>query len=65
MTLSLLEAKLEQKNKGLNEAITEIQFLNLCIEELTERRNAALSKKSDIWWEIQDLEEAIKDYKEQ
>lgn len=65
MIISQLEAKIEAKTKLMHNAEDQILELNKIIKAIEEQRNKLLEVKSDLWWEIADIQEDVERLKEE
>ena len=65
MIISQLEAKIEAKTKLMHNAEDQILELNKIIKAVEEQRNKLLEVKSDLWWEIADIQEDVERLKEE
>ena len=65
MIISQLEAKIEAKTKLMHNAENQILELNKIIKAIEEQRNKLLEVKSDLWWEIADIQEDVERLKEE
>lgn len=65
MIISQLEAKIEVKTKLMHNAEDQILELNKIIKAIEEQRNKLLEVKSDLWWEIADIQEDVERLKEE
>lgn len=65
MIISQLEAKIEAKTKLMHNAEDQILELNKIIKAIEEQRNKLLELKSELWWEIADIQEDVERLKEE
>ena len=65
MIISQLESKIEAKTKLMHNAEDQILELNKIIKAIEEQRNKLLEVKSDLWWEIADIQEDVERLKEE
>ncbi len=65
MIISQLEAKIEAKTKLMHNAEDQILELNKIIKAVEKQRNKLLEVKSDLWWEIADIQEDVERLKEE
>ena len=65
MIISQLEAKIEAKTRLMHNAENQILELNKIIKAIEEQRNKLLEVKSDLWWEIADIQEDVERLKEE
>ena len=76
MIISQLESKIEAKTKLMHNAEDQILELNKIIKAIEEQRNKTikaieeqrnklLEVKSDLWWEIADIQEDVERLKEE
>ena len=65
MIISQLEAKIEAKTKLMHNAENQILELNKIIKAVEVQRNKLLEVKSDLWWEIADIQEDVERLKEE